>query len=231
MMTNMSWLRGLCLALAVSMPEPACANPAPPSSDLEYIDIAPHVREASLAFGLPEHWLYAIIRQESAGKIGAVSAAGAMGLMQLMPTTWQRQRTRLALGSNPFEARANILAGASYLREMYDLFGPDGFLAAYNAGPGRYRQWRDRGRPLPAETRVYVATLSAALLLPGTRLGAHGTASLIKDWTSSELFPGRSIDTSRHGARPGELLHLGNNSAALQPHDSLFAKIPSKAPQ
>lgn len=225
MMTNMPWLAGMCLALAVSLPATAGANSALKSGDLEHIDIAPHVREASLAYGLPEHWIYAVIRQESAGKIGAVSAAGAMGLMQLMPPTWHRQRSRLALGNNPFEPRANILAGASYLREMYDLFGPDGFLAAYNAGPGRYRQWRDQGRPLPAETRAYVAALSAALMHSGSESGAPATASLTTHWTTSALFAGRSTTASQPGPWPDQLLRSDGSKAAPQPAESLFAKV------
>jgi hypothetical protein len=225
MMTSISWLGGLCLALGVSLPAPASANPALQSGDPEYIDIAPHVREAALAYGLPEHWIYAVIRQESAGKIGAVSAAGAMGLMQLMPPTWQRQRSRLALGNNPFEPRANILAGASYLREMYDLFGPDGFLAAYNAGPGRYRQWRDQGRPLPAETRAYVAALSATLMHPGSESAAPAKAIAITHWTSSALFAVRFKRSSQPGPWPGQPLRSDNSKAAPQPAESLFANI------
>ena len=75
------------------------------------------------------------MRVESGGRIGAVSSAGAMGLMQLMPGTWARQRARFGLGSDPFDPRDNIIAGTSYLREMYDRYGADGFLAAYNAVP------------------------------------------------------------------------------------------------
>ncbi len=114
------------------------------------IDIAAHVAEAAQRFGLPESWIYAVMRTESAGRISAVSSAGAMGLMQLMPGTWARQRARFGLGADPFDPRDNIIAGTSYLREMYDSYGASGFLAAYNAGPGRYEDWRDRGRPLPA---------------------------------------------------------------------------------
>ncbi|WP_258272875.1 lytic transglycosylase domain-containing protein, partial [Escherichia coli] len=62
-----------------------------------------------------------------------------------------------------FDPRDNILAGTSYLREMYDSYGAYGMLAAYNAGPGRYQEWRDRGRPLPAETRAYVAKIAPIL--------------------------------------------------------------------
>jgi hypothetical protein len=49
----------------------------------------------------------------------------------------------------------NIMAGAAYLREMHDRYGDaTAMLAAYNAGPGRYDDYRSRGRPLPAETRL-----------------------------------------------------------------------------
>jgi soluble lytic murein transglycosylase-like protein len=127
------------------------------------IDIAPHVRDASQRFGIPEAWIYTVIRIESAGRIRAVSPAGAMGLMQVMPGTWARQRARFALGNDPFDPRDNIMAGTSYLREMYDRYGAIGFIAAYNAGPGRYEEWRDKGRPLPLETRRYVASIAAIL--------------------------------------------------------------------
>src|SRR3546814_5679674 len=81
----------------------------------------------------------------------------------LMPGTWARQRARFSLGSDPFDPRDNIIAGTSYLREMYDRYGADGFLAAYNAGPGRYEEYARRGRPLPAETVNYVARIAPRL--------------------------------------------------------------------
>lgn len=155
----------LGVALASAWPCTAVAQPGMSVTRPPGIDIAVHVREASQRFGLPEDWIHAVIRIESAGRIRAVSPAGAMGLMQLMPGTWARQRARFALGRDPFDPRDNIMAGTSYLREMYDRYGPDGFLAAYNAGPGRYEEWRDKGRSLPPETRRYVASL-AALLQP-----------------------------------------------------------------
>ncbi|MFO6446956.1 lytic transglycosylase domain-containing protein [Erythrobacter sp. NE805] len=149
----------LILPLADAGHAQAASTPAPISD----IDIAPHVREAAQRFGVPENWIHAVIRTESAGRVRAVSSAGAMGLMQLMPGTWARQRARLMLGTDPFDPRDNILAGTAYLREMYDRYGAIGFLAAYNAGPGRYEEWRDRGRPLPLETRRYVASVAALL--------------------------------------------------------------------
>ncbi|MBO6767323.1 MAG: lytic transglycosylase domain-containing protein [Erythrobacter sp.] len=153
----------LLTACSAILHEPVLAQAVPASQRAQSIDIAAHVQEASQRFGLPEHWIYAVIRAESAGRTRAVSTAGAMGLMQLMPGTWARQRARFALGSDPFDPRDNILAGTSYLREMYDLYGAEGFLAAYNAGPGRYKQWRDRGRPLPLETRRYIAKIAPML--------------------------------------------------------------------
>ena len=94
------------------------------------------------------------MRVESAGKTRAVSSAGAMSLMQIMPATWGQLRARNGLGSDPFDERDNIMAGAAYLREMHDRYGnASAMLAAYNAGPAR-------GRPLPAETVGYLAKLA-----------------------------------------------------------------------
>ena len=100
------------------------------------------------------------MRVESHGQVKAVSPKGAIGLMQIMPDTWAGLRLRYRLGRDPHDPRDNILAGAAYLREMHDRFGAAGFLAAYNAGPGRYAEYLAAGRPLPAETRAYVAALA-----------------------------------------------------------------------
>jgi len=155
------------------------------------IDIASHVAEASQRFGIPEQWIYAVMRTESAGRISAVSSAGAMGLMQLMPGIWARQRARFGLGADPFDPRDNIMAGASYLRELYDSYGASGFLAAYNAGPGRYEDWRDRGRQLPVETRAYVAKIAPMLQL-GSAATVVASASSVQparpSWTQGQLF-------------------------------------------
>jgi soluble lytic murein transglycosylase-like protein len=159
------------------------------------IDIAPHVAETAQRFGIPESWIYAVMRTESAGKIGAVSSKGAMGLLQLMPGTWARQRTRFGLGTDPFSPRDNIMAGASYLREMHDSYGAPGFLAACNAGPGRYEQYRDDGRPLPAKTRAYVAKI-APMLQTASAPPFAASASVVQpvrtSCTQGELFVTRS---------------------------------------
>ena len=57
-----------------------------------------------------------------------------MGLMQVMPATYDELRQQYNLGDDPYDPANNIMAGAAYMREMYDIYGSPGFLAAYNAG-------------------------------------------------------------------------------------------------
>lgn len=150
--------------------------------------IANYVAEASQRFGVPEAWIYAVMRVESAGDIGATSIKGAMGLMQVMPGTYADLRTRYGFGANAYDPRDNILAGAAYLREMYDRYGSPGFLAAYNAGPGRYEQHL-AGRPLPLEARAYLARLSP--VIGGVVAAGSLTAADPLAWTRAALFAGR----------------------------------------
>jgi soluble lytic murein transglycosylase-like protein len=155
----------------------------PPRSD----PYGAYIAEAAQRFGVPEAWIRAVMRVESAGDVRAISSAGAMGLMQVMPATWAELRVRHRLGGNPYDPRDNILAGAAYLREMHDRYGSPGFLAAYNAGPGRYEEYL-AGRPLPAETRAYVATL--APIVGGGELTGPVTVAAADPlaWTRAPLF-------------------------------------------
>src|SRR5919112_471315 len=126
---------------------------------------ASHIAEASQRFDVPEQWIRAVMRVESGGRTHMngrpiVSRAGVMGLMQVMPSTYEELRVKHGLGSDPFEPHDNIMAGTGYLREMYEEFGSPGFLAAYNAGPGRYGEYLTGDRGLPSETRNYVAMIS-----------------------------------------------------------------------
>lgn len=125
-----------------------------------------NIAEASQRFGVPVHWIRAVMQVESRGDKAAVSPKGAMGLMQVMPETYAELRLRYHLDDDLFAPRNNIMAGTAYLREMRDRFGPGGFLAAYNAGPGRYEDYLKRGRPLPEETLDYVAALAPMIGVP-----------------------------------------------------------------
>ena len=112
---------------------------------------------------MPEQWIREVMRQESDGQEQAVSSAGATGLMQIMPDTYDELRKRYALGGDPFEPHDNIMAGAAYIREMYDRYGAPGFLAAYNAGPYRLEGYLGGGDSLPDETVNYVASIAPRL--------------------------------------------------------------------
>lgn len=147
---------------------------SPVSADSPYRG---HIDAAAARVGLEPALIADVIAAESGGDARAVSPAGAMGLMQLMPATWAELRARLSLGSDPFDPADNILAGAAYLRWLRDRYGAPGFLAAYNAGPGRYEESL-AGRPLPLETRRYVDKLTAGGVLATSRA----------DWRSAGLF-------------------------------------------
>jgi D-alanyl-D-alanine carboxypeptidase len=129
----------------------------------------PYIREAVYRFQVPERWVREVMQQESGGHMYdadgelLISSAGAMGLMQVMPQTYDMLRQRYALGDDPYDPRNNILAGTSYIREMYDRYGAPGFLAAYNAGPDRVDAFLSDGSPLPDETINYLTAVAPRL--------------------------------------------------------------------
>jgi hypothetical protein len=183
------------LSLATGAPGAVLAQPALVARTAPGDPHAAFVTEASQRFGIPEHWIVAVKRAESAGDVHAVSSAGAIGLMQVMPDTWAGLRVRYGLGRDPYDPRDNILAGAAYLREMFDRYGNvPAMLAAYNAGPARYDDYLQRGRALPAETRAYVALLAPQL----GAMPPSNTPSVAPppppDWREAPLFVVRIAD-------------------------------------
>lgn len=169
----------------------ACAErpslPAHRASAPRADSLAAYVAEASHRFGIPERWIRAVMHVESGGKRRARSSKGAMGLMQIMPETWTELRARYGLGADPYDPRDNVLAGAAYLREMHDRYGAPGFLAAYNAGPGRYERHLATGRPLPDETQSYVAKL--APMITGRQVGRKvAVVTDVSAWQRVTLF-------------------------------------------
>lgn len=190
--------RGVCTAvllllsgLAASAQQPisSSAHAEPVERPASKVSIAAAIAEASQRYGVPEHWLRAIMRIESRGAVHAKSGKGAMGLMQIMPATWTYLRMRHGFGSNPYDPRENVLAGAAYVREMHDRYGAPGFLAAYNAGPGRYEEFLATGRSLPTETQNYVAMLAPAIGAGGRNPLSSAFAKLVF-WTRAPLFAG-----------------------------------------
>ncbi len=123
----------------------------------------PYISEAAARFRVPGHWVRAVMHQESGGEQQATSPVGAMGLMQVMPATYDGLRGRYQLGDDPYDPHNNILAGTAYIREMYDRFGAPGFLAAYNAGPDRVDSYLAGQAVLPDETVNYLAAITPNL--------------------------------------------------------------------
>ncbi|MBO9695922.1 MAG: lytic transglycosylase domain-containing protein [Sphingopyxis sp.] len=203
----------------------------------------PLASAAAARFGLPEAWVLAVIEAESGGRteIGGrptTSHAGAMGLMQIMPRTWASLRAAYRLGSNPHNPADNIVAGTAYLRAMYDRFGYPGLFAAYNAGPGRYGDYVARGRPLPRETRDYVARIlgrgdafarpqAVALPVSGVLPGAAAAPVATAGQGAPPLFArsaGASpLNASNDPARPdANAGATGAISPPVQPDDPIF---------
>jgi hypothetical protein len=179
------FLTAVLAAPAVSTVGSAQTSPVEQTTADHY---ATYIAEAAHRFGMPETWIRAVIEVESAGYPRAISSAGAMGLMQLMPGTWAEMREDLKLGEDPYDPRENILAGTAYLRAMYDRFGAPGFLAAYNAGPARYAEHLAAGRPLPRETRDYVARLAPLLDAGNTAPLQQTRTKTASDWRDAPLF-------------------------------------------
>jgi len=149
------------IATSTLLEPSACAQT--PSRTASTDRFVKFVEEASDRFAVPARWIRAVIRIESGGDEHAISSRGAMGLMQLMPSTWVELSVRHGLGLDPFDPHDNILAGTAYLKEMHDRFGSAGFIAAYDAGPTRYEQHLATGRTLPPETVAYVAAVTPLL--------------------------------------------------------------------
>ncbi len=108
------------------------------------------------------------MRQESGGQQylngqPITSDAGAAGLMQIMPATYEELRERYALGGDPYDPHDNILAGTGYISELYASYGSPGFLAAYNAGPHRVDDYLAGRGGLPNETVNYLASVAPRL--------------------------------------------------------------------
>ena len=214
------------LAASINAPVIGTAHAAPAERPAPNASIAAAIAEASQRYGVPEHWLRAIMRIESRGAVHAKSRKGAMGLMQIMPETWAYLRARHGLGSNPYDPRENVLAGAAYVREMHDRYGAPGFLAAYNAGPGRYEEFLSNGRSLPVETQNYVEMLAPAIGSDdGNPLGS--ALARLLSWTRAPLIAGHFGDTAGSTAAATDRQRDGRPNArpvvdvsAIVPHSN-----------
>jgi soluble lytic murein transglycosylase-like protein len=219
-------IAALSLALALSSgamaraasPPSGISSSAPVANDL----FAGFVSEAARRFDIPATWIRAVIQVESDYDAGALSPKGAMGLMQIMPDTYQAMRLRYSLGADPYQPHDNIVAGTAYLREMLDCYGMAGFLEAYNAGPERYDEHLASGQPLPPETVLYVARITP--MLAGVQSGNTMIAPALSDWRHAPLFAGH-VSSSRSAGTFASDVQSGGSSAASS-SSSLAALTP-----
>lgn len=216
--------------LVFAVPPAAAQASAAPAASNSARALATFVGEAARRFGIPESWIHAVMRAESGGDPRALSPKGAAGVMQLMPATWHDLRARYGLGDDVWDPRDNILAGAGYLRELYDRYGSPGYLAAYNAGPLRYEDYLRKGRALPVETTAYVGRIVPRID------GAAAAAPIVyrpdpNAWMGANLFtagPGDDADPS-----PAPLLVTPKpasvKTAGRPVHPSLFIPLSGRS--
>lgn len=174
-----------------------------------------HARRANI----PVQWSLAIARQESAFMPDAKSRSGAMGLMQLMPTTAQLVARKLGVSYKDTrsltEPDLNIRLGTNYLAEMLRRFDNNRILAsaAYNAGPGRVEQWLGKSAPnsmpfdvwieiIPfVETRGYVQNVLMFSSIYSRRMREH--QPLIYDHERDYFLPQQITGLSDKTTSPG----------------------------
>lgn len=196
----------------------------------------PIIVESATRFQMLEGWINSVMRAESGGRTmlngqPIISPAGAMGLMQLLPGTYDEMRAQHGFGPNPYEPRDNILAGVAYLRAMYDRFGYPGLFAAYNAGPERYEDYLRTGRKLPTETLNYLAAMGADVLkgvISRHPSGLSKGVSPLADGTKTGL--GRSLFVVNNGSsRPNS--NPFDSAKPVQTNRSIFVRLSRTLPQ
>jgi soluble lytic murein transglycosylase-like protein len=165
------------------------------------------IAEAAKKYAVPQPWLRAVMQAESGGRTmlsetqPITSTAGAMGLMQLMPQTYEDMRRQYNLGSNPYDPHDNIMAGAAYLRFLRGKYPYPAMFAAYNDGPGNLEARLVSGGLLPAETDLYVAHITNTLENGGA--GGHPNARLTRPNGEAVMLNAAAVISIR-AAFPGE---------------------------
>jgi hypothetical protein len=190
---------------AASGPNGEIRQPEPEAAPTTPTDFCQALAAAAAANDLPVAFFTRLIWQESRFNPAAVSPAGAQGIAQFMPET-----ARLNRLEDPFNPREAIPKSAQLLRDLNREFGNLGLAAAaYNAGPGRVRDWLASHRLLPDETQAYVRVI---------------TGRAVEEWTSAENvsfnFPAAKDLPCAQGAQ----VSLAPNAAMLPSQKAAIPK-------
>jgi hypothetical protein len=207
--------------------------PGPPSDPW-----GPYINIAAQRFDVPSRWIRKVMQAESGGHeyIGGqltVSDAGAIGLMQLEPETYQEMAARYGLGSDPFNPYDNIMAGTAYIHEMYEVYGSPGFLAAYDAGPGRLDSYMNNGRSLPRETANYVAMIAPEIqgYYPSHRSEADQLAlNTLPAGVSTGILPANFVPNAPGPEQPDQPAAPEEQVAALAPEPTVSEAVDAPEP-
>ena len=190
-----------------STPQNQVAAPHPPTPD----DICRALEQDAAENELPVEFFARVIWQESRFNARAVSSKGAQGIAQFMPATADYRGL-----IDPFDPIEALKNSARYLRDLKARFGNLGLAAAaYNAGPGRVSAWLTSRRPLPGETRNYVAII---------------TGWTADEWARASIKSQEAVRISRN-ADPNALPDFTGFAVTLsQPQKTFSAQIESVEP-
>ncbi len=162
------------------------------------LDVEALTRSVGWLYRLDPDLLLAIARAESGGNPRAVSPKGALGLMQLMPSTASRLGVR-----NPFDPAENMAGAARFLNELrgrqWNVPGAPlaVMLAAYNAGPGAIEKYG--GVPPYPETREYIGRVLRDYLQVTPRAQRHFDGGLTGGELEGGINPHQQLSELRRG--------------------------------
>lgn len=178
--------------------------------------------------GVPADLFYALVGQESAGKNGRTSTKDAMGLSQIIPSTFEAQSKKIGLkNADVWNPEHNLDVGASYLKEQLVKYGDTATaLAAYNAGPGAVDKYG--GIPPYRETRNYVAKIRENISKARSKLESGSATPIVDVRTGGTYNSYASSASSASSAYADPSLPSTPSTARQLPAASDYAGINSE---